>query len=225
MRFLSGVFAVLLAIALPSVANAQFLENFDSYANGSMINGQGGWEGWDGDNQWDATVTDVVSFSSPHSLNLTPVSDTVQTFSGLNTGIWTVKVQTYIPSGHSGDTFFIILNTYDAGTATHNWSFQLRMNGADNVVESMGTPANPSNVTLPLIVDQWVEVKIDIDLDANTYSSYYGGTFLDSLAWNTDGLNEIQAFDLFCDGCTDSYFDDISLDPYVPVELQSLSVE
>lgn len=235
MRILSGLFAVLLAIALPSIADAQYLDDFDSYANGSGIIGQGNWDGWGGDITVDGQVTSAQADTAPHSLDVSPgnsFADVVQQFAGLNSGIKYVKAQTYIPTGHAGETYFIMLNTYDGSAALYNWSLQIGLSGENNLVTSYGGTDNASSATTALILDQWVEILAEIDLDGNTYTVSYDGTPLDALPWNVSGLNEIQCIDLFCGEvttgsgyCTTSYFDGIYVGDVVPVELQSLNVD
>ena len=47
MRNLRVLVVLLAIVGLPSVASASpFVENFDSYAAGSSLHGQGGWKGW-----------------------------------------------------------------------------------------------------------------------------------------------------------------------------------
>ena len=64
------VLAVLAVAAIPAAADAQvfFADHFDTYANGSTIAGQGGWETWDNAPGADTTVTNAQSFTTPHSL-------------------------------------------------------------------------------------------------------------------------------------------------------------
>ena len=47
MRRSLPLFAVLAVLALPSLALAQWSDNFDGYANGTSLHGVGGWAGWD----------------------------------------------------------------------------------------------------------------------------------------------------------------------------------
>ncbi len=196
MKVLSGLFVVLVIIALPTVADAQFYDNFDAYTLGSLLIGQGTWEGWAGDPTVDAQVTNAQSDTAPHSINLAPdasFADVVTVFAGLNTGTWYAKVQTYIPTGHTGETYFIMLNTYDGGASIFNWSMQVGMTGeGTGLVTSYGGTDTAGTGTTPLLYDQWVEIVAEINLDANTYSLWYGGVQLETdLSWNTSGLQEI----------------------------------
>lgn len=201
---------VVLLTALPA-AVADWSDNFDSYANGSSMHGQGGWKGWDNDPAWTAYVTDVQSLSSPHSVDIVDTSDLVHEYDGYTSGQWTFTAWNYVPGDFSGESYFIMLNTYADG-GTNNWSTQIRFDSALGVVES-----EFDYVTLPLITDSWVEIRNEIDLDADIQSIYYGGQLLVSKSW-TEGLTgggalNIGAVDLFANGASTIYYDDMSLVP------------
>jgi hypothetical protein len=217
------------ALALPATVQAQyFFDNFDSYANGSNIAGQGGWETWGGDPGANTFVTSQQSFSSPHSLWVAGTADVVQRFTGVTSGTWYAKVQTYVPSTQTGNMYFIMLNRYDgfcAAAGDCDWSVQVRMAASEGIVESQGGSSNPGAGALAIVTDAWVEILVEIDLDANTYNVYYGGTLLDTLGWTVTGDINIAAFDLFSDGCTEGYMDDVWLDPTIPVELMKFEIE
>ena len=106
MKYLVLVFMLVVA----SVSVADWSENFDSYADGSGLIGQGGWEGWDGDTAPDAYVTTTQFISAPHGIDIEPTSDVVQEFD-ITAGSWVITAWNYIPTGscslsdqHPGDT-------------------------------------------------------------------------------------------------------------------------
>lgn len=195
--------------AMPVTAFADWFDDFESYAPGSGLHGQGGWEGWLGDATWDAYVTDTIAYSGSNSLDSVGTTDIVQPFSGYTSGQWTFSAQQYIPRGFSGESYVILLNTY---TGSQNWSTQVRFDSALGMVESEFEGAQ-----LPLIFDDWVEFRVDIDLDANSQSIYYDGSLLSAKSW-TEGVSgggalNIGALDIFANGATSIYYDDISLVP------------
>src|SRR5262245_8064968 len=59
--------------------NIPFSDNFDTYANGSALAGQGGWVRWDPALSVDGIVSNAFSTSAPNSLKYVPQSDMVQT--------------------------------------------------------------------------------------------------------------------------------------------------
>jgi hypothetical protein len=207
MRLLSLCLAVAVFACLP--ASAQWYEDFDSYAVGSSMDGQGGWEGWLGDPGATAYVTDVQSLSPPNSVNISGASDLVHPYSGYTEGQWVYTAWQYIPEDFEGISYFILLNTY---SPTQNWSTQVNFDSSTNLVTS-----EFENTTLPLIRGQWVELRNEIDLDADTQSFYYGGTLLTTKSW-TEGLSgggalNIGAVDLFANGASPVYYDNMSLVP------------
>ncbi len=194
-----------------------WFDDFDSYATGSQIHGQGGWKGWSNDPNVGAIVTDVVSLSTPNSVDIVGLSDLVHEYSGYNAGYWTYTAWQYIPSPLSGETYFIMLNQYDDAGATNNWSVQVHFNGASGLVIADGVGAG---ATLPLITDQWVEIRLEIDLEGDNQAFYYDNQLLYQGSW-TDGLSgggilNIGAVDLFANGASSAYYDDLSLVENIP---------
>lgn len=113
-----------------------------------------------------------------------------------------------------GQTYFILLNDYTDGAGQDNhWSVQLRFDSALGVVEYEYFSAQ-----LPLVYDKWVEIRVDIDLDGDWHEVYYDGAFLYEQEWtagpNGDmaGILNIGAVDLYANGATSVYYDDLSLE-------------
>lgn len=200
------IFAITI-FAMP--ASADWFDNFDSYANGSGIIGQGGWEGWDGNSTWDAYVTNFVSRSGPHSLGITPSSDVIQQFSGYTSGLLSFEFWQYIPSTATGEQYIILLDAYAHGGPNH-WAVQLSY--ANGVVESQF-----DYLTLPLVFDAWVLTSITVDLTNDNLHIEYDGNVLIDKPWtmgtNNDmtGLLTLACLDLFSNGGDEVYYDDLSL--------------
>ncbi len=191
-----------------------FSENFDAYANGSGIAGQGGWQFWNqAAGSQNGTVDNALASSAPNSLLSTAETDQVQTFN-LTTGKYRLRAMTYTPSTMTGEGFMIVLNTHDGPPVTTGfWSLQIRFNPATGLVLS-----DFGGQTTPLITNQWVELRADIDLDATTCGShggapqpggcldvYYGGTqfvFDENWALNVSGAGvaEFRLIDLYATG-------------------------
>lgn len=191
-----------LLVIVPA-ANADWSEDFDSYALGSSVDGQGGWAGWGGDPGYDGYVTDTYAYSTPHSMAAIPTTDIVQSFSETS-GEWEIIGWIYIPSGATGLQYFIMLNTYVP--PTYNWSVQLEFDSDAGILEDYYSTTSTS-----IIFDSWTEVRLDIYLGANTYDIYYDDVFLASNAWQTAGVNEIAALDIFSSGGSNVYWDDFTL--------------
>jgi hypothetical protein len=201
-----------LFLFLPVVASAQWSEDFDSYATGTSMHGVGGWKGWDNNPAFTAYTTDLYARSGPNSVDITPTSDLVHEFSGYSSGVWIVTAWQYIPSSATGQQYFILLNTYADG-GPNNWSTELQFFNGSVINDGDGA-------TLPAILDQWVEIRVEIDLDNDVQAIYYGGTLLTQTSW-TDGLSgdgalNIGAMDLFSNAASSVYYDDISIEESIP---------
>jgi hypothetical protein len=235
--FVFGVVAAV-ACALPATVQAQtFFDNFDSYAAGSGIIGQGGWQGWAGNPGANAFVSNAQSYSSPNSLGVSGSADVVQTWGGITNGMWYAKAWTYVPSTASGEMFFILLNTYDGVCASGgpcNWSVQVALcrTGCSTTGVNPGSVTNlggsdvPGGGSTSLLTNQWVELIAEINLDSNTYTVYYNGTAFDTQQYyGATGQQAIQCMDLFSNGSNESYMDNVWLDTNIPVELQTFDIE
>jgi hypothetical protein len=202
MRVLTILAAASLLIVPAAVAD--WSDNFDSYANGSALAGQGGWAGWEGDSTLTAYVTDDQSHSAPHSAEILPTTDCVQTFTETS-GEWEMIAWMYIPSGSTGEQYFIMLNQY--WPDTNNWSVQILFDSDAGIVEEYY-----SSTTTAIVYDQWVELKLDINLETGFYDIYYNGTFLITWVWQDgSGSDAIAALDLYSNGGSTIYWDDCSL--------------
>ncbi len=214
MRKLLPLLFLVVALTVPAPAQADWSDNFDTYALGSGLHGQGDWHGWDGNVTADAYVSNVQSLSAPHSVSVAAASDIVHEYSGYTSGVWAFTTWQYIPSGFTGTTYFILLNTYNNG-GPYNWSTQIQFNYTNGRVIF-----DPDAVWLPMIRDQWVELKVVIDLNANLQTVFYGGTQLIQKSWTEGnsggGALNIAAVDLYANNASPVYYDDMSLAPPPP---------
>jgi opacity protein-like surface antigen len=207
--------AIAAAVGLSALAQAdQWFDNFDSYQKGSQMHGQGGWKGWDNDPQFGALVSDAQSRSRPHSVDIRGLSDLVHEYPDEEKGKWTFTAWQYIPSSTTGTSYFILLNRYrDGGSQNYDrWSIQLPFDMARNEVRDDFV----QGARLPIVRDQWMEIRVEIDLDTDYREVYYGGQFLSKHTWTRgesgSALN-IDAVDLFANNATSVYYDDLSLVP------------
>lgn len=204
----------LMALAVGAVAaggaKAAWTENFDSYANGSTIIGQGAWVGWAQTGTLDTIVTNALSNSSPNSLQMGGVTeiDLVPQFSGASVGTWILNVMTYVPGG--SDTEFVdigFLARHDGfqGAPDSQWFGPLKLDMANDNVNG--------NAAVPLIRDQWVPAQAVFDIDLQTWEVFYNG---DSAANGSFAGNDqaIVGFDVYSPGdASTAYLDDFSFVP------------
>ena len=212
------VCALAVVVSLPAQAVVVWSDNFDSYPVGPLI-GNGGWEGWDLNSAFDGRVTNAISRSPENSAEILPTTDVVQSFTGLNSGMYIVSGWVYFPDNFVGEQYFIMLNTYAPG-GTNNWSLQVLFDGSAGIVENQGeVPA-----TLPLVRGQWVEMRVEIDLTMDLQMIFYDGQMLASQSW-TNGQSgggdlNIDTIDLFSNGGSSIFWDDFMIEEVVatPVE-------
>lgn len=191
-----------------AVAQADWYEDFEGYPAGSGLHGMGGWAGWNNDPAGDAVVTDLYAFNGVQSVAIAGAADIVQAFGGYDAGIWTLSAWMLIPAEFVGETYFIVLNTY-VPNGGQNWSVQVRFTNGLVATDS------PGGESLPWITGQWVELRLVINLEADTQTFYYGDSMLYQASW-TDGVSgggalQIGALDLFANGADPVFYDDIML--------------
>jgi hypothetical protein len=207
------------ALALAAAADAwarggggPWSEGFESYADGSGLVGQGGWTAWDDDPALaGATVTSEQAHSGAHSVRITDVDDTVQTFSGIVDGVWRLTAWVYVPSTMTDTQYFILLNDYNVGGAK-DWSLDLELDGATGKVRDL-----ESGSELDLVTDQWCEIECIFNLEDgpldDTLSILINGAPLSSRDWSQGGVTEFEAIDLWGDNSTHFvYHDDLHLE-------------
>ena len=215
--------------ALSSPAVAQFADDFESYAVNSPIEGQGSWSNWDGGVYPYNTVNGVLASNGTQSLriagsadpNCAFCSDTVSDLGGPYTsGQWTFTCKQYIPNEFGGTTYWIMLNQY-APAGPWSWSVQVPFNASTAMVSPDTNAAaimqGPNSV--PIVFDQWVELKAEIDLDNDVASIYYDGQLLAEYVWSigvsTAGTATLQALDLFPadQNVSEVFYDDFKIEP------------
>lgn len=209
---------------LPALRGAErtrgvdFSENFDAYAVGSNVHGQGGWKGWLNNPGVGAFVDDAFSVSPSNSINISTTSDLIHEFDQAS-GVWIVRAMQYIPADYAGQSYFIMQNVYNDDEVGLNWSVQVQFDsGTGNLLNDGGV----SGGSMPYVTGEWKEIRVEIDLDNNIQTFFYDGTQLYSGSWTDQFTNpgggalEIGAIDLFANGASPVYYDDISIMAAVP---------
>ena len=209
-KILTGAILACSLIAA-GTAQAQWSDNFDSYASGSQVIGQGGWAGWDNSAAAGALISSAFAFSGANSVAIAGGSDLVHQYAGYASGVWTYSTMQYIPSSlTSGSTYFILMNGYTPNVgANDHWSIQTIFNLATGTLQDdNGYPSS----TLSIVRDAWVPLSYQIDLTAGTVTGSYNGVAFTTHPWHdASGLNQIQAVDLYANNFGPVYYDSISL--------------
>jgi hypothetical protein len=218
-----GTLAVL--VCMPAMVQADWFEYFDTYAVGSQIVGQGGWEEW-GFNTG-ALITDLVSQSPDNSVEIVGATDIVHRYAGYTSNKWLYKSYLYIPSDMAGQTYFILLSTFNPPTYT--WAVQFSFDSNDGLIHC-DCGLSPGNVIFGAYpTDEWIEIRVYIDLDEDWTQIYVNGFLLDDpnlpdhptlgggYVWTggvfggeTNPL-DIGAVDLFANNASSVYYDDMTL--------------
>ena len=200
-------------------------DDFDSYPLGPL-HGQGGWEAWDNDPTTTGYVTDNQSHSPDNSAEIawygSTSADMVYQFSGVGSGNWTLTTWSYVPSDMVGKSYILLLNKYEHGGShvIQDWSLQLEVSA------TIGRISDMDNLDdwLPLITDEWVEIRVEIDLEGDIQTVYYDDVELLQKGW-TDGVSpggqkNLACIDLFADTAVSSevYWDDFTLEGEVGEE-------
>ena len=200
-------------------------ESFDDYDDGAVC-AEDSWETWYINPDGCAAVTSDESYSITRSLRLVGAEgnpkgdDAVHVIDHVDAGQWHFQAWTYVPADAYGRGWITLLNTYTPD-GDKNWSLALALDANQGLVQE--NPLGQQNPpTLPLIVDQWVPIDVQVDLTNDTCTVFYDGqVLLDGQSWsagmNAPGKTAIEALHLdagdpFNDGISTMYVDDVRLE-------------
>ena len=198
-------------------------DTFEDFEAGPVC-GQGGWQAWPANPNHCADVTDEDARSITNSLKLVgdeeaPLGDdAVRVISGADDGLWNFQAWTFVPSDATGTGWVVMLNTYDPN-GSKNWSLALALDASNGLIQE--NPLGKQNPpTLPLIVDQWVPIDVQVDLDNDSCNVYYDAQLLLagqswSAGMNAPGKTSIEALHLDAgdpgSGISAMFIDDVRL--------------
>jgi hypothetical protein len=203
--------AAFVLAAMGSLASGQvFSENFDSYASGAALHGRGGWKGWDNARGAGAPTSSRYAYSGANSVEVIGTADLVHEFD-LVGGRYEVSAMQYIPEGATGNTYFILLNRYADFASDNDWSIQLNFDLDTGVVaaELMG-----EGLIADIVYGRWVQLRFRVDLVRNTCEWHYAGVLIGSQEWDDNAHGTLGAIDLFGNGASSVYYDDITITQY-----------
>ncbi len=187
-------------------ADRNWADNFDSYTDGQLLDGtsdDGGWIGWADVPAAAGMVTSDQARSAPFSNQIWLNSDNVHQYEGYTSGHW--RYTTW---------HFILLSSYDGGGSGTFWTVQLWFDNNQGLVGS-----DFDGNTVPLIKGQWNQIRCEIDLDTDYLGIFYAGTLIVEKTWSEKiqgtggGPMAIAAVDLYANGSSPVYYDDMTLLP------------
>ncbi len=204
-----------------------FCDDFDSYAANLELFNVGGWTGWDNLQSASGFTSAVQARSAPHSIDVGGFKDAVHPFqTAFSGGVWEIVAWQYVPSNLSGTTYFIVNSYYEHG-GPYFFPVEMHFEPSGNYVyDALRDPL--AETTLPLVYDQWVEIRIEADFDndwpgdiqsAGTIREYYNGQLLMEQSWIpisggiSVGQLAIMNIDLYAPHSESVYYDDICVTP------------
>lgn len=173
------------------------------------------WHAWNAAPGASALVSAAQARSGGASVAIAGATDLVKEYKGVNAGGWRYSAWQYIPTTFTGTSYFILLNTYrdTAGADGKNWSTQVKFTNSQVLPDFAGGSA-------AVVKGQWVELRVDIDFAADQHRFFYNGTQVFQRSWTGGttggGVRNLAAVDLYANGASPVYYDDISLTPIVP---------
>ncbi len=205
-----------ITITVTETPDTDWVEPFEAYEMESQLHGQGGWKGWDNSSAYGALVSGTQKHAGEKSVAIVGSSDLVHEYAGYTTGTWAYSAWQFVPADFSGAQYFIMLNTYNDGGAK-KWCVQVSFSAATGKVHS-----DHDGAELALVKGRWVKIQLVIDLDADVQKFFYDGQKLYEKSWmngvDSGGAADIAAVDLFANGASAVYYDDMSLLPYTEEE-------
>ncbi len=167
-------------------------EDFEFHPPGTVC-GIEGFIPWQNGNDVCGVVSTEQASSGNRSLKIVGAvggsgglgDDTVLPVSDVESGRWTFRCMTFVPNGAVGDGAVILLNTYDdALTPLISWySAQIRFRAGSNLITADFGAGSTS-----MVKGQWVELRVEIDLDTDRANYFYNGVqFVTNRHWS-DGV-------------------------------------
>jgi len=166
-------------------------DNFDSYDIGQILDGtsdDGGWKLFDDgiNDPWPGggKIVNEQFRSEPHSLKIHGLMDILHEFTGLNSGNLTCTMWVYIPNEYldGGLVAFASYGVY-GDPSYYRVPFLLEFDNVDHVVyDWLGGEGE-----LPLITDQWVELRLELNLEDDWCECYYNNELLLEGVWSSMG--------------------------------------
>jgi len=194
--------------APPEIEDISLIENFDALEAGSNMHDVDGWEGWYGDAQAGARVTNSVAYSGTNALEIVGGrDDLVPNWPQQTSGQWTLKVMQYCPSSAAaaGKMYFGALSRYDSAAQQVGWVGSLIADFATGKAYCEEDQA----IQVDLVYDAWVELRVEIDLYSQVAQFYYNNVHL-----ATRSAESIAGVDVWPEAAiTGVYFDDFSFTP------------
>jgi hypothetical protein len=210
----------------PGLALAQWSDTLECYPAG-QINGPGGWRAWDNVPGVAGVISTAQARSGANSMEITSPTDAIQQFEDITAGQWRCTAWVYVPSTATGVPWFIMLNTYN-DLGPYNWSVQLSIDTDLNIISEVDTTVRPLHTPQTIVEDQWAEIRVDFDLDADAVTAWYNELQVTTGPWKRDAASTLtfQCLDLWGNLGGPIYYDDLSVQrlPLCPADLTGTAI-
>ena len=90
-------------------------------------------------------------------------------WSQIDSGRWAAEAQTFVPTDAVGNIFALVIDQWPSPVHFGGW---VVLDASNSTVRNVVN----SQQSVPLVRDQWVAVRFEIDLESDTVSAFYGGT-------------------------------------------------
>jgi len=192
-------------------------DNFDSYDLGQILDGtsdDGGWKLYDDGHSspMGAYIVDDQFLSSPYSVEIFGQEDIIHEFTGLNSGNWTLTDWVYVPDDYRGGSCLFLGSYYEPGVIPMRcWHVGVSFDGDSDVVYDFYGGVEE----LPLITDQWVELRVELNFEEDWCECYYNDELLMEGVWTDmgygNGYYNLAGLD-FCWGDSPIYHDNLFIE-------------
>jgi len=160
----------------PAAGGVIIEDNMDSYTVGDYLAEVGDdWTTWSNapGGPEDALVTDVEASSTPNSVLVEENNDIVLIMDDYTSGVYTYEMKMFVPTGYCG--YYNIQVTNVPGTG---WAFQIYFQTDGTALADAGAAGA---LTYSFNHDEWMELKIVIDLDSDWATYYHNG--VEMIGW------------------------------------------
>ena len=170
-------------------------DNFDSYESMQLLDGtpnDNGWQCYPNNTERGAYVVDDYSRSLPHSVEINGQAHIMHEFTGLNSGNLTFRDWVYVPSGSDvGESEIGFLSYYYPDHYCSDYfisdgcffQFIITLDINNGLIKNRAHPES-----LPLILDKWIELRVEIDLESDWVECFYNDELLMAQTWTNDWL-------------------------------------
>jgi len=156
----------------------------------------------------DALISDVQALSGSNSVVVEGTSDLVLIMDNYTSGVYSMELNLYVPTGNSG-----YWNLQKTNTIGQEWAFQILFETDGIATADAGAAAA---LTFPFNFDTWINMELIIDLDTDWCEIWVDGVMLYEYQWTlgtfgTPGLLSLGGMNLYASGGSPMcYFDDFT---------------